>query len=98
MHQSYSCRNRNVLYRDTKFVTTSSFYTHAFGNCRDKHFSFQLVFSAVTDFATSQQDFFGFFTISIATEFSFVATGFLLWSLLLAEMFVAIEGSLLRQT
>ena len=45
-----SCHNRNVLCCDTKFVAISSFYTHAFGNCRDKHFSFQLVYSIATEF------------------------------------------------
>ena len=83
-----SCRNRNVLCRDTKFVATSSFYTTTSGNCRDKHFSFQLVYSVTTDFCMSRQDFFGFFTISFVTEFSFIAIEFIFLSLLLAELFV----------
>ena len=41
---------QNVLCHDTKFFATSSFYTSASGNCRDKHFSFQLVYSVATGF------------------------------------------------
>ena len=37
----------------------------------------------------SGYDFFGFFTISVVTKFSFFMIGFLFWSLLLAELFVA---------
>ena len=48
MQSSCSRRNRNVLCSYTKFVATSSFYTLASGNCRDKHFSFQLVYSIMS--------------------------------------------------
>ena len=44
LQPSCSCRNRNVLCRDTKFVALSSFYTPAFGNCRD------IIFFIATNF------------------------------------------------
>ena len=89
MQPSYSCRKKNVLCRDTKFVATGSFYTLAYGNCYDKYFSFQLVYSITTEFSMSQQGFFSFFTISVVTEFSFVSIRFRFWFLLLVELFVA---------
>ena len=58
MQQSCSCRDRNVLYRDIKFVAPSSLYTSASRNyrdvnflCPDKHFSFHVVYSVVTEFS-----------------------------------------------
>ena len=58
MQPSCSCRNKNVLCHDTKFVATSSFYTYVSGNYHDKHFSL------------SRQDFFSSLIISVPIEFS----------------------------
>ena len=72
-----------VSCQDTKFVEPISLYTSASGNCRDrnflcrdKHFSLRFVYSITTKFSMSRQDFFGYSIVSIATEFSFVATDF----------------------
>ena len=95
MHQSCSCRDRDVLCRDKEIVATSFSCFSASGNYRDIDFfiatsiftlstytlsQYSLCCSSATlsrqIFLMSRHNFFSYSTISIATNFSFVATNF----------------------